>query len=40
MSRGKKRMKLLVFTLYFWLKRLRGTNNGKNDTKHNNTNTR
>ena len=35
----KKRMKLLSFTLHFWLKRLRGKNNDKNDNKYNNTNT-
>ena len=28
-------MKMLVFTLHFWLKRLRGTNNNKNDNKYN-----
>ena len=27
-------MKLLVFTRHFWLKRLRGINNSKNDNKH------
>ena len=27
-------MKLLVFTLYFWFKRLRGINNDKNDNKY------
>ena len=36
----KSRMKLLVFTLYFWFKRLHGINNDKNDNKYNNTNTR
>ena len=36
----EKRMKLLVFSLHFWLKRLRGINNNiKNDDKYNNTNT-
>ena len=30
-------MKLLFFTLYFWLKRFRGINN-KNDNKYKNTN--
>ena len=39
MSRGKT-MKLLVFTPYFFLKKLRGINNDKNDNKYNNTNTR
>ena len=33
-------MKLLVFTLHFWLKRLRVINNDKNDNKYNKTNTR
>ena len=33
-------MKLLVFTLYFCLKKLRVINNDKNDSKYNNTNTR
>ena len=27
-------MKLLVFTRHFWLKRLRGISNSKNDNKH------
>ena len=40
MSREKKTIKLLVFTLYFWLKRLHGINNDKTDKKYNNTNTR
>ena len=37
MSRGKKRMKLLVFTLDFWVKRFRVINKDKNDSKCNNT---
>ena len=32
-------MKVLVFTLHFWLNRLCGLNNDKNDNKYNNTNT-
>ena len=36
----EKRMKLLVFTLHFWLKRSRGKNNNKNDNNYDNTNTR
>ena len=35
-----KIMKLLVFTLLFRLKRLRGMNNMKNSNKYNNKNTR
>ena len=31
-------MKLLVFTLHFWLKGLRGINNDNNDNKYNHTN--
>ena len=33
-------MKLLVFTPHFWVTRLSGINNDKNDNKYNNTNTR
>ena len=36
----EKRMKLLVFTLHFWLKRSCRINNIKDDDKHNNTDTR
>ena len=39
-SLQKKRMKQLVFTLQFWLKRSRGKNNDNSDNKYNNTNTR
>ena len=40
MSRGKTRMKLLVFNPHFWLKRLRGINDAKNGNKYNNKDTR
>ena len=33
-------MKLLVFTLHFWLKGLRGINNDKKDNKCHNKNAR
>ena len=36
----KKRMKLLVITLHFWLNRLCGINNDKSDKEYNNTNAR
>ena len=36
----KKKMKLLLFTLYFWLKKLCGINNDKNDNKYNTANKR
>ena len=37
-SRGQDRMKLLVFALHLWLKRLRRIHNDKYDNKYNNTN--
>ena len=37
--KGTKRMKLMVFTLNFWLKRSPRKNN-KTDDKYNNANTR
>ena len=33
MPRGKKRMKLLVFTPHFWLERFCRINNNKNDNR-------
>ena len=40
MPRGKKRTKMLVFTLHIWLKRSGGKNNNKNDNKYIYLNTR
>ena len=37
MSRRKKGMKLLVFTIQFWFKRSLGKNNNKRDNKYNNS---
>ena len=39
MSKGKQRIRLLVFTLNFWLKRLRGKDIDTNYNKYKNTNT-
>ena len=36
-AQRKKRIELLVFSPHFWVWRLRGINNAKNDNKYNNT---